>query len=168
MTENLGTQPIETTKLALTDYSKHTVYIASPFFNDEQSKRVDRLKGLLNRLNLSFFSPKDSSNLLFEENKDNQTKVFEMNIEAIKNSTIVIAVTNDKDTGTLFEAGIAFTLGKPLFYLYDGGKSFNLMLSNSGVATTSFDELEVVITKLFRGTDYKELIAQQKSKYEVF
>lgn len=147
---------------------KHSVYIAAPFFNDEQTKRVERVKKLLNSCNLLFFSPKDESNLLFEENKENQTAVFNLNIRAINAAKIVVVITNDKDTGTMFEAGLAFAFRKKIVYLYEGGKSFNLMLSNSGIATTSIDELEQMLAKLAKGTDYNELVNQQKSKYEVF
>lgn len=147
---------------------QHSIYIAAPFFNDEQIQRVERVKKLLSQLNWSFFSPKDESNLLFEENKENQTKVFDLNIKAIEKAKVLVVITNGKDTGTMFEAGFAFGKGKQIIYLYEGGQSFNLMLSNSGIATTSIDELEAILSKLAKGSDYYELVSQQKSKYEVF
>lgn len=147
---------------------KHSVYIAAPFFNEEQTQRVERVKKLLTNCNLQFFSPKDQSNLLFEENKENQTEVFNLNVKAIDIAKMLIVITNDKDTGTMFEAGLAFAKNKKIIYLFEGGKSFNLMLSNSGIATTSIDELEQMLNKLAKGSDYSALVAQQKTKYEVF
>lgn len=121
------------------------IYIAAPFFNEKQIKRVEKVEFLLECLHLDYFSPRKESNLLFE--KDKSTKglpTFELNIKKIKKATKVIVITNDKDTGTLFEAGFAFSLKKPIYYLYETTEkgNFNIMLAHSGIASTSIEDLE--------------------------
>lgn len=144
-------------------------YIASPFFNEAQIVRVERLKLILNQLKIDYFSPKDESNLKFKGDSVSGSEVFKMNIAEIRKCNIVVCITNDKDTGTLFEAGLAYGMNKSIFYLYDGGESFNLMLSNSGVATTSFDELlGVLSTYLDGGISYAEIRQSQADKYKTF
>ena len=145
------------------------VYIASPFFNEEEILRVEKLKNLLNHFELEYFSPKDESNLKFKGDSASGEEVFKINIEEIKKCDAVIAITNGKDTGTLFEAGLAYGLGKNIVYLYDGGESFNLMLSNSGIATTSFEELEEVLFAWLKGEFSYEVVRQmQSNKYKCF
>lgn len=144
-------------------------YIASPFFNSAQIERVERVKGVLTLLGLDYFSPKDESNLKFKGDSTSGAEVFKMNINEIQKCCGVICITNDKDTGTLFEAGLAYGMSKPIFYLYEGGESFNLMLSNSGVATTSIDELTgVLATYLDGGISYAEIRQSQSDKYKTF
>lgn len=144
-------------------------YIASPFFNESQIVRVERLKLILNQLKIDYFSPKDESNLKFKGDSVSGLEVFRMNIAEIRSCDIVVCITNDKDTGTLFEAGLAYGMNKSIFYLFDGGESFNLMLSNSGVATTSFDELlGVLSTYIDGGISYAEIRQSQADKYRTF
>lgn len=144
-------------------------YIASPFFNDMQIARVESVKAILDSLNIGYFSPKDESNLKFKGDSASGMEVFRQNIAEISKCDIVVVVTNDKDTGTLFEAGLAYGMHKSIFYVYDGGDSFNLMLSNSGVATTSFEELfEILVEYLAEGTSYACLRQKQSEKYKCF
>lgn len=144
-------------------------YIASPFFNEAQIERVEKLKEILDLLKIEFFSPKDESNLKFKGDSVSGLEVFKMNIAEIRSCDIVVCITNGKDTGTLFEAGLAYGMSKSIFYLYDGGESFNLMLSNSGVAATSFEELlGVLSTYLEGGISYAEIRQSQADKYKTF
>ena len=72
--------------------------------------------------------------------------IFDSNIEAIKNSKYVLAITDEKDMGTIWEAGYAYGIGKPVIYvavtLED--KPFNIMLSESGIGIfKSYDSLKI-------------------------
>ena len=59
---------------------------------------------------------------------------------------IVPINTRDKDIGTIWEAGYAYALDKPIIYFCAGlpeGAKFNLMLARSGIKVcTSFEQLE--------------------------
>ena len=54
--------------------------------------------------------------------------------------------TRDKDIGTIWEAGYAYSFNKPIVYFCAGlseGAKFNLMLARSGIKVcTSFEQLE--------------------------
>lgn len=129
-----------------------SVYLASPFFNEEQLDRVKRLEDALDNLSyVDIFSPRLESNVKFEEG--NSKLCFSMNIDAIANADIVIAVTNDKDLGTLFEAGYAYALKKPILYLYETEEkelNFNLMLSQSGLAFNSINDVIKQIQAMYK------------------
>lgn len=121
------------------------IYIAAPFFNDDQITRVETIKMILLKLERGFYSPKDV-NLFKEGDHFEADKVFLENLRAIKESDIVLAVTNDKDQGTHWEMGYAFALDIPVIALWitdDKKAKFNLMLSQSCIASfTSYYDLE--------------------------
>ena len=60
--------------------------------------------------------------------------MFNDNCNAIKSSRAVFAVTDGKDVGTIWEAGYAHGIGKPVVYYAEtlGDNLFNLMLAQSG------------------------------------
>lgn len=72
-----------------------------------------------------------------------------MNVRGIEESELVIAITDDKDMGTIFEAGHAYASGVPVIYVaFTLGKDgmFNLMLAESGkAACKTVEELEAAI-----------------------
>lgn len=142
------------------------IYIAAPFFNEEQIKRVERVEILLESLGKDYFSPRKESNLLFLKDKSSKGKeTFELNIKKLKKATSVVVITNDKDTGTLFEAGFAFSLKKLIYYLYETSEkgNFNIMLAHSGVASTSFEELEEALQM-----PYEQVKSQRLEDLNVF
>ena len=116
------------------------VYIASPFFNPEQVERVEQVKKILIEKGLTFYSPKDECVCDPKAGHDFRQKVFAMNCRAIGRCKIILAITNDKDPGTIWEAGYAFGRFKPVIYYCSGIKQFNLMLAESAVAV--FTDLE--------------------------
>lgn len=113
----------------------HMFYFASPFFNPEQVEREERLKRHLREIGYSIYSPKESCFLSKDAANEDRRKVFNDNCTAIKNSAAVFAITDGKDMGTIWEAGYAASLGKPIFYFAEtlGKNQFNLMLAQSGV-----------------------------------
>lgn len=84
------------------------VYIASPFFNNDQLQSVIQLENLLAKLEIEFFSPRDFGviqDMTPEEKEKRMKGVYEKNIIEIENSTMMICLIDDKDTGTTFELG---------------------------------------------------------------
>lgn len=125
------------------------VYIAAPFFNQNQITRVELVKSVLENSGLSYFSPKDDSAVSDINDSENRKKVFKLNHDSIDSSKMVIAITDDKDPGTIWEAGYAFAKGIPVIYvaftLGAEGK-FNLMLAESGkAACRTVEELKKAI-----------------------
>lgn len=108
-------------------------YLASPFFRPDQVAREERIKAKLRSLGYKVFSPKEFSFLQGDASLENQKDTFMGNCAAIKHSSAVFAITDTKDMGTIWEAGYAFGINKPIIYFAEtlGDNPFNLMLAQS-------------------------------------
>ena len=133
----------------LKEGKKHHVYIAAPFFNPDQITRVALVETLLEKHGLSYFSPRKQSAIGPISSPEVRKKSFQMNLDGIEESEMVIAITDGKDMGTVFEAGHAFASNIPVIYVaFTIGKEgmFNLMLAESGIAACrTVEELEEAI-----------------------
>ena len=114
--------------------NKYDFYFASPFFNDEQVEREERMIKHLRDNGFTVFSPKEECKLDSNASQQSRQEVFNNNCEAIRNSRAVFAVTDGKDMGTIWEAGYAYGINKPVIYYAEtlGDGQFNLMLAQSG------------------------------------
>lgn len=122
--------------------SKKKAYIAAPFFNSIQIAIVEELKEALFKSGYEYFSPKDES--MFKQG-DNPKQILDLNCRGIITSDFMIAVTDGKDVGTMWEAGYASAYNIPILYCWFGrqeGQKFNLMLAASGGVIHSMDEFK--------------------------
>ena len=136
-------------------------YIAAPFFNEEQIASVEKVKACLNKHSYVYFSPKDDNSINPTASYSKQKEGFNINIEAISDSDVVVAITDGKDMGTLFECGYAFAKEIPIIYIAFslGENPFNLMLAHSSYAVCKdIDDLSLALGKI----KYKE----EGDKYE--
>ena len=128
------------------------VYIAAPFFNDRQLETIEQIKLMLNLHAVKYFSPKDESNF---KQGDCPKEILDINCSGIIHSSLVIAVTDDKDVGTMWEAGFAYAYNVPIIYLwldYKPGMKFNIMLAASGIGVChTFMQLQYQIARFKRG-----------------
>lgn len=110
------------------------VYLASPFFKPDQVEREEAVKKILRDRGLTVFSPKENCFLPPTAGLQDQRKVFQDNVDAIERCRVVLAITDGKDIGTIWEAGYAFGIGIPVIYFAEtlGPYGFNLMLAQSG------------------------------------
>lgn len=111
------------------------VYIAAPFFNREQLTRVSNIETILAREGIAFFSPRSLGvlkDLSPAERDEASSIIFNKNVEMLDWCDIVIAVIDDKDTGTIWEMGYGKGKGKKIiaFTSYPS-KPVNLMLARS-------------------------------------
>lgn len=130
----------------LSQVCEYDFYFASPFFNPEQVEREERMIAHLRSLGFRVFSPKESCHLDAKASQQSREDVFNSNCHAINNSKAVFAVTDGKDMGTIWEAGYAYGIKKPVIYFAEtlGDNQFNLMLAQSGRDVfTSQDEVTV-------------------------
>lgn len=138
----------QTTK-SLSPGKKQHVYITAPFFKPDQITRVALVETLLEKHGLTYFSPRKQSAIGPISSPEVRKKSFDMNVRGIEESELVIAITDDKDMGTIFEAGHAYASGVPVIYVaFTLGKDgmFNLMLAESGkAACKTVEELEAAI-----------------------
>ena len=114
------------------------IYIAAPFFNEEQIRIVKQIETLFECEKLKYFSPRKHTvtlkNLTPEEREKAAPDVFESNIYGLDRSNFVIACTDDKDIGTAWEMGYKFRQYKSLkmnnvVTFSPKGKHSNVMLS---------------------------------------
>ena len=137
------------------------VYFASPFFNEEQVEREERLKKALRDLGFEVFSPKEASKL------NEQKETFEMNLKNIDDCDILFGVTDGKDMGTIWECGYANGLNRirnnKIIIVYYcetlGNNQFNLMLARSAdVVVTDFNDIKNLKELIEKGNEYEGLI----------
>ena len=114
---------------------KYDFYLASPFFNDEQIKREESIKKTLRGYGFSVYAPREHGIVGSLASQEAVTSTFNSNVEAIDNSRMVLAITDGKDMGTIWEAGYAYGNNIPIVYYAEtlGNNPFNIMLSESGV-----------------------------------
>lgn len=114
---------------------KYDFYLASPFFNEEQIKRENKVKNLLREFGFKVYAPMEHGIVGGIASQDSVTATFNSNVEAINNSEFVIAITDGKDMGTIWEAGYAYGKKIPIIYYAEtlGNNPFNIMLSESGI-----------------------------------
>lgn len=131
------------------------IYFASPFFNDEQVEREERIKSHLRDLGFDVWSPKENCVCPPNASQELRKSTFEANCENIIKADILFAITDGKDMGTIWEAGYAYGINqarntlnkKPIIIVYYcetlGNAPFNLMLAQSGdIVITKFDDIK--------------------------
>ena len=124
------------------------VYIAAPFFNEEQIRIVKSVELALESRNIEYFSPRSEGTLSAmtrEEQEKSRRSIFESNVKNMRECTHMIACVEYKDTGTIWEMGFMFSQNKPLVMLSSDYK-VNVMLAESAVGIAkSADEAANII-----------------------
>ena len=140
------------------------VYLAGPFFNEEQTAEAGKIKDALLLLQqrgpiagLHMYDPRHR--LVCEEDANDYTAeyIFQRNLEAIRKSDLVIANLMDKDQGTSVEIGYAYAIGKPivLCWFTTDDRPINLMLKPLAVGLAKNEsELVEIIGSLYHDPYY--------------
>lgn len=108
------------------------VYLAGPFFNEEQIERINYIEELLDKLNFDVFSPRQASKITPNATKQDMIDTFEGNVSHINGADFVLAILDGNDSGTLFECGYAYEKKNVLYFNETREKGPNLMLALSG------------------------------------
>lgn len=87
------------------------VYLAGPFFNVAQRWLVDDVRRCLLEMGMEVFSP------VHDVGRGPADAVAPLDIAALRDCDAVFALVDGLDSGTIFEAGFARSLGKPVFGL---------------------------------------------------
>lgn len=117
------------------------LYLAGPWFNDEQMQRLELIKEAIVSKGFEIFSPKDES--MFKQG-DDPVDILKLNTGAIDDCDGIVVITDGKDTGTMWEAGYAYARNKPVLYVWlvhEKWQKFNLMLGASGAVAMNMDEV---------------------------
>lgn len=123
-------------------YKVRIIYLASPFFTPSQIDREERIATKLRSLGYVVIRPKELGILPKDSSKKEREAVMKMDIDAIDRADAVFCITNDKDLGSLVEAGVAIAKNIPLIYYAEGlNGPFNVMLATTGTSFTTEDQL---------------------------
>ena len=120
------------------------IYIAGPFFNDEELNIIQKVENILINRGFEIYSPRLHEDREHEpQSGDWSRQTFLMDRDAIDRSSLMVIVYhgNYSDTGTAWECGYAYAKNKPVVAVHLGGSS-NLMVHESAVANISLEELE--------------------------
>ena len=120
------------------------IYVAGPFFNEEELELIMETERILESRGLEFYCPRLHDDLEHEYMSQEWSRAtFELDRDAIDRSSIVLAVYhgNYSDTGTAWECGYAYAKGKPVVVVHAGDSS-NLMIHESAIANISIEELK--------------------------
>ena len=146
------------------NYYEYDFYLASPFFKDSQIQREEAVKNALRNEGYTVYSPRENGILTPDATDEVRTKIFKENCEAIQKSHRILAITDEKDIGTIWEAGYAYGIGKEVVYYAEtlGNNPFNVMLGKSGIGifTNHNDLIEAAKTGLFNNKNEKGLNVQ--------
>lgn len=120
------------------------VYIAAPFFSDEQINKVKQLEDALdqNQTIQSYFSPRKVQNVndfLEPFTKEWALAIMENDISEVDKADIIIGIIDfdgsDSDSGTAYEIGYAIAKGKKTYLVNFNHKDMvNLMLTGRNTA----------------------------------
>lgn len=114
------------------------VFIASPFFNEEQIDRVKRLETALsnNPFVIDIFSARFHQLKSLPFGSDQWRKiVFNNDLKHLRRADVVVAIHDYEglcvDSGTAFEMGYAYAFQKPIILIKEKESIPNLMLVES-------------------------------------
>lgn len=94
--------------LVIETYSEKQVYLAGPFFTFAERWLIDQIRSSLLDMNMKVFSP------WHDVGHGVANDVVPKDINALENSSIVFAILDGLDSGTLFEIGYAVKKGIPV------------------------------------------------------
>lgn len=142
------------------------IYLASPFFNEKQLDFVKRLEEAFDFAGLDYFSPRSEGILIEmspEEKAIKMQEIFQSNINHIVDCSIMVAVIDDYDTGTVWEMGLAYGLERPIYTISDNDYGLNVMIRQSTtIHNTNIDNL--IINIMERMTDEQFTIFDELTK----
>ena len=130
------------------------VYLAGPFFNEEQEERITFLEDILEMYDYDIFSPRKASRITPNCTSQDMIDTFNGNVSHIDDADFVLAVADGNDTGTMFECGYAYAIKKPVLYFNETReKGPNLMLAMSGALpfitkTTNITDIMKFLTSI--------------------
>lgn len=146
-----------------------TIYLASPFFTEEQRAWLDKLEPAVKKIaarmdeNVThikhdMFSPRHRTYVPPDADHDDRWHAFHKNLVAIRDAVLVIARIDDFDPGTIFEMGAAWAYGIPIiaYTTLEKGRGLNLMLAEACDSfARGFTELLIMIEHKSRWRKWK-------------
>lgn len=118
------------------------IYLASPFFNEEENAWVENAEKILRDRGFDVYSPRE--NEIREGNIQKWAQFnFNADVNAIRDCDVMVMLYhgNYSDSGTAWECGYAYANGIPVVCVQIGDLS-NLMVHCSARANITLEELK--------------------------
>ena len=90
---------------------KSQIYIAAPFFTQTQLIAVEMVENIIRKHGMAFYSPRLDGvlqNMTPDRRLANAPKTFKRNCVQIANASCVLAILDERDSGTTWELGFAY------------------------------------------------------------
>lgn len=138
------------------------IYIAAPFFNEEQLELVEAIEVCFDFNQIDYYSPRSEGvlmNMTPEEKKARMKYIFDKNVEMLDAADTIVAVIDDYDTGTVWEIGYAFAKGKRIITITDHYYGVNVMINECIIAhCTEVSQLPAAVHGEFIGYKTEDVI----------
>ena len=134
------------------------IYFAGGWFDKEQEERHTRIYDALKlHSDLMIFNPRLSGEVTTGDTDEKFSSILKNNIYNLNECDLVVAITDKKDMGTIWETGYAYAIKKPIIYYCEtlNGKPFNLMLAKTGLVATNEGHLHALLNDPF-SYEFKE------------
>ncbi len=115
-----------------------SIYLAGPFFNEPQIQTIEKVENLCDIYDVHCRSPRKFLVLKPKASWEDRKAVFQDNLLKIQQSAVMLACLDNPgadgtprppDTGTLWEMGYAYAIGRPVVGFTLGATKMNVMLA---------------------------------------
>ncbi len=138
------------------DFARYRIYLAAPLFSEAEQAYNLVLHDLLEEHLFDVYLPQDVGDTSHTRNRDEHAAIFAQHIQALQDADTVVAVIDgaDADSGTSWEMGYAFALGKQVvalrtdFRIAGYHERVNLMLEESAAVVTAKEDLPTALGSL--------------------
>jgi len=129
------------------------LFLAGPFFNDEEVERLDKVKTSLEKMGFEIYSTSHRNSRINLGDPGEKNRRFKLLCDDIRKCDGVFAVLDGKDAGTIWEMGYAFAVGKPVIVFSEKDGLFSLMIDQSATYLVGFDSIDSRIFEYMKATD---------------
>lgn len=134
-------------RLNVTAIDDIVIYLAGPFFSQQEVIWVNYIYNKLQSFGLKVLSPSLENGIINESTDEKQKKnIFINDIKLLEQANIVVALLDHNDPGTCYEIGYAYKKGIPVIGLKTDNSPINNMIVHScDIICNTLDELIVEV-----------------------
>lgn len=142
-------------------FGRFRLYLAAPLFSDAEKRYNLIVEESLRSRFYSVYLPQEIGDDTAARGKDEHQSIFLRHREALKECDAVVAIIDgaDADSGTSWEMGYAYALGKPVvalrtdFRLAGHHEQVNLMLEQSAYVVNRMEDIPAVLETIWQETE---------------
>ena len=143
------------------DFARYRIYLAAPLFTEAEQAYNLALHDLLERHLFDAYLPQDVGDTSHTRCREEHRTIFAQHLQALRDVDTVVAVIDgaDADSGTSWEMGYAYALGKRVvalrtdFRMAGHHERVNLMLEESATVVTAKEDLPGALGTLLEGRE---------------